>query len=85
MTRSDHGLIHHLCSLHRGLFAPLLLLLVLGIWAVVAGGYTGGCISLPTQRSGWRINGKTSAGAARTRFPRFKGVALRVVFWRGLV
>ena len=65
-----------MCSLHRELFAPLLLLLVLGIWAVVAWRLHGWFVSHYQRRE---VGGElmTRLECFPTRFPRFKGVAFR--------
>ncbi len=83
-SRSDHGLIHHLSSLHRGFFAPLLLLLVLGVWAVVAWRLHGWFVSHCQRREA----GGELIGRLRQVLPGLDSLALRVslfvlVFWRG--
>ena len=83
-SRSDYGLIHHLCSLHRGFFAPLLLLLVLGIWAVVAWRLHGWFVSHYQRREA----GGELMARLRQLLPGLDSLALRVslfvlVFWRG--
>lgn len=83
-TRSDQSWVHHLCALHRGFLVPIFLLLVLGIWAVVA----------------WRLHAwfvsqyqpREAGGELMVRLkqvtPGLDSLALRVslfvlVFWRG--
>jgi len=83
-SRSDYGLIHHLCSLHRGFFAPLFLLLVLGIWAVVAWRLHGWFVSHYQRREA----GGEFIARLRQLLPGLDSLALRVslfvlVFWRG--
>ena len=83
-ARSDHGLVHHLCSLHRGLFAPFLLLLVLGVWAVVAWRLHGWFVSHYQRRE---VGGELMERLQQV-LPGLDSLALRVslfvlVFWRG--
>ena len=83
-SRSDYGLVHHMCSLHRELFAPLLLLLVLGIWAVVAWRLHGWFVSHYQRRE---VGGELMTRLEQV-LPGLDSLALRVslfvlVFWRG--
>ena len=83
-SRSDYGLVHHLCALHRGLLAPVLLLLVLGIWAVVAWRLHAWFVSHYQRRE---AGGELMARLQQI-LPGLDSLALRVslfvlVFWRG--
>ena len=83
-SRSDYGLVHHMCSLHRELLAPLLLLLVLGIWAVVAWRLHGWFVSHYQRRE---VGGELMTRLEQV-LPGLESLALRVslfvlVFWRG--
>ena len=83
-SRSDYGLVHHLCALHRGLLTPVLLLLVLGIWAVVAWRLHAWFVSHYQRRE---AGGELMARLQQI-LPGLDSLALRVslfvlVFWRG--